>query len=363
MVLNILRALFVLLSGAVGWFYVTRPERIFGEYTWLAMAACLCVAVVFVCIDILSPRRKLMIFSGTFFGMIVGILTAYALSFVASMLVDQIIQLDPNAADFFATKARHDTLIQAITLLVGVVCCYLAISFIMQTKDDFRFIIPYVEFTKQTRGTRPIVLDTNILIDGRIADIVGSGILEGQLIVPQFVLNELQAVADSADRQKRNRGRRGLDVLGALRNSRKVEVVLYEGSVHLAEMKLPVDQQLMELARELNCRVLTNDFNLSKVAQLSGVDVININDLATAMKPVVLPGETLNVRITKAGEGSGQGVGYLEDGTMVVVEGARALVNQEVSFVVTNALQNTAGKMVFGRLSDAEGAPTKRTRD
>jgi uncharacterized protein YacL len=360
MVLNILRALFVLLAGAVGWFYVTRPEQPFGDFTWLAMAVCVCVAVFFVCIDILSPRRKLMIFSGTFLGLIVGILTAYALSYVVQMMVDQFIQLDPTATNYFALKIRHDTIVQAVTLLVGVVCCYLSISFIMQTKDDFRFIIPYVEFTKQTKGARPILLDTNILIDGRISDIVASGILEGQLVVPQFVLNELQAVADSGDKLKRNRGRRGLDVLANLRNSRKVDVIFYDGSGHLTERKLPVDQQLMELAKELNGRVLTNDFNLNKVAQLSNVDVININDLATALRPVVLPGETLRVRIVKPGEGAGQGVGYLEDGTMVVVENARASLNQEVQFVVTNALQNSAGKMVFGRMVDSESNPQQR---
>jgi uncharacterized protein YacL len=238
-----------------------------------------------------------------------------------------------------------------INMLVGVISCYLSISFILQTKDDFRFVIPYVEFSKQTKGARPMLLDTSVLIDGRINDVAATGILESQLIVPRFVLHELQAVADSSDKLKRNRGRRGLDMLAKLQGTEHADVILYDS--HTREESTEVDQRLVALAKELNGRILTNDFNLNKVAQLRGVDVVNINDLANALKPVVLPGERMMVRLVKPGETPGQGVGYMEDGTMVVVEQGRNHLNEEVEFVVTSALQTSAGRMIFGRMPDS----------
>jgi uncharacterized protein YacL len=346
MILHILRALFVLLMGAIGWFFVQQPSRPFGDYPELAMAIALVVAVLFVSIDVLAPRKKLAIFSGTILGLVVGITVAYALSFVVQLVVARTMDWTKFGATGDSRSA--EAIINFINLMVGIVCCYLAISFVMQTKDDFRFIIPYVEFSKQMKGARPILLDTSVLIDGRIADITNTGILESQLVVPRFVLQELQTVADSGDKLKRNRGRRGLDVLAKLQQNKRSEVVLYEASRE--EGILDVDQRLVNLAKELAARVLTNDFNLNKVAQLRGVDVININELANALKPVVLPGEKMNVRLLKPGEEAGQGVGYLEDGTMVVVEHGRPHLNEEVEFTVTSVLQTSAGKMIFGRM-------------
>ena len=353
MILHVLRALFVLLMAAAGWFYISHPGLVGGG--WIAFPVAVGLSLLFVAIDVLSPRRKLAIFAGTFFGLVVGLTIAYGLSFAIGLLVDQFnsITTRPLQAEQLAA-AR-----QFITLIVGIVCCYLAISFILQTKDDFRFIIPYVEFTRQAKGARPILLDTSVLIDGRISDIVETGVMESQMIVPHFVLEELQAVADSGDRLKRNRGRRGLDVLARIRGSRRAEVVLYESPQEQAEGG--VDQKLVQLAKSLNGRVLTNDYNLNKVAQLSGVDVININDLAAALRPVVTPGEKMRVLLTKPGEEAGQGVGYLEDGTMVVVEHARPLVNEEVEFIVTRALQTSAGRMIFGRLgNETTSVPPRR---
>ncbi len=354
MVLHILRALFVLLMGAVGYAFIQNSVQMWDSRTWLAMACSLSVAVLLVCIDIISSRRKLALFSGTFVGLLVGVAIAYALSFVVNLLVELLAPSSLNNAQISATK-------DYINLLVGVTAVYLSISFILQTKDDFRFLVPYVEFTKQTKGARPILLDTSVLIDGRINDIAGSGILESQLIVPRFVLHELQAVADSPDRLKRNRGRRGLDVLTKLQANARVEVILYDSSVReSAEPKAEVDQQLMALADELSARVLTNDFNLNKVAQLRGVDVININDLAAALKPVMLPGEKMRVRLLKPGEESGQGVGYLEDGTMVVVEQGRGHLNEDVELTVTNVVQTSAGRMIFGRLLESPAGASER---
>jgi uncharacterized protein YacL len=348
MVLIVLRALFVLLMAAVGWFYVESPAQPFGDSTWLAMAIALIVGTFLVCIDILAPRKKLVIFSGTFFGLLIGILIAYALSFVVQLLGDQFLaRVVVRSAT--QLKSSRDALVSFVDIMVGVACCYLAISFILQTKDDFRFIIPYVEFSKQTKGARPILLDTSVLIDGRIADIAATGILESQVVVPQFVLDELQQVADSADKLKRGRGRRGLDVVAKLRAMTQVDVILLDTSARAGDANADVDQKLTDLAKSMNARVLTNDFNLNKVAQLRGVIVINVNELANALKPVVLPGEKMSVRIQKPGEEAGQGVGYLEDGTMVVVEQGRGYIDQEIEFTVTNTRQTVAGRMIFGR--------------
>jgi uncharacterized protein YacL len=348
MILYVLRALFVLLMAAVGWFYLSRPDQI--GHGWVAMPVALALAVFFVGLDVLSPRRKLAVFAGTFFGLCVGIAIAYALSFAVKLLVDQYVAISPKALK----PAEIIAFYEFANLIVGIVCCYLAISFVLQTKDDFRFIIPYVEFSKQTKGARPILLDTSVLIDGRIVEIAGTGLLESQLVVPHFILDELQMVADSADRLKRNRGRRGLDMLAALQGTPKADVVLYESP---RDEEGTADQRLMHLARGLGARVLTNDYNLNKVAQLSGVDVINLNDLAGALRPVALPGDKMRVRVVKPGEESGQGVGYLEDGTMVVVEQARPHIDEEIEFVVTRALQTSAGRMIFGRMS-GEPSPT-----
>jgi uncharacterized protein YacL len=363
MVLSILRALFVLLMGAVGWFYIQDRSQILGDYTWLLMAGSLALGVLFVCIDILAPRRKLAIFSGTIGGLVVGILIAYGLHFVVDLVIEQQWQPSPTLSDEqISSFNNHIRAVESfVNILVGVTSCYLAISFILQTKDDFRFIIPYVEFSKQMKGSRPILLDTSALIDGRIADIAATGILDYQLIVPRFVLLELQGVADNADALRRKRGRRGLDVLSRLQHTPGTEVVLYDSSGRDAAVEGGVDQKLMALAKELNARVLTTDFNLNKVAQLRGVDVLNVNDLANALKPAVLPGERMTVRIMKEGEEAGQGVGYLDDGTMVVVDQGRAHMNQEVEFTVTSALQTSAGKMIFGRVA-AEVSPRKGQR-
>ena len=356
MILTLLRALFVLLLGAAGWFVLKQdpehmPETV-ARHAWLSMAISLTIGVFVICVDILAPRKKISIFSGAFFGMVVGLLVAWALSFVVSLLVDQYASMVG-----ITESVSIRPLAQYANVIVGIVCCYLAISFIMQTKDDFRFVIPYVEFAKQTKGTRPVLLDSSVLIDGRIVDVAATGIIDSRLIVPQFVIDELQKIADSADRLKRNRGRRGLDVVQKLRSTPKVDVVLYDSSGRdIGDKDAGVDQLLMYLALDLNARVLTNDFNLNKVAELRGVSVINVNDLATALKPVVLPGERMFVRIVKAGDSAGQGVGFLDDGTMVVVENARELVDQEVDVAVTNAVQTKAGRMIFARI-DLPGEP------
>ena len=190
------------------------------------------------------------------------------------------------------------------------------------------------------------ILDTSVIIDGRIADICETGFLDGTLVIPQFVLKELQLVADSADSLKRNRGRRGLDILQKIQKMSGVDVTISD--IDFPEVR-EVDLKLIELGRTLQGKIVTNDFNLNKVAQLRGVEVLNINELANALKPVVLPGEFMKVFILKEGKEYNQGVAYLDDGTMVVVDNARRMISKNIDIVVTSVLQTTAGKMIFGR--------------
>lgn len=190
------------------------------------------------------------------------------------------------------------------------------------------------------------ILDTSVIIDGRIADVCDTGFIDGTLVIPQFVLKELQLVADSGDSLKRNRGRRGLDILQKIQKMSGVEVLISD--VDFPEVK-EVDLKLIELARTLDAKIVTNDFNLNKVAQLRGVSVLNVNELANSLKPVVLPGEIMKVFILKEGKEYSQGVAYLDDGTMVVVDNARKMISKTIDIVVTSVLQTTAGKMIFGR--------------
>jgi uncharacterized protein YacL len=234
----------------------------------------------------------------------------------------------------------------------------------------FLVIMPYIGFLVGTRkyewldpgflssflreessGRSYKILDTSVIIDGRISDICDTEFIEGNLVVPQFILKELQLVADSADSVKRQRGRRGLDVLDQLQKSSRVSVVITE--VDFPDIK-DVDSKLIELAKHMDAKIITNDFNLNKIAQLQGVAVLNINELANALKPVVLPGEMINVFILKEGKEKDQGVAYLDDGTMVVVDNSRKMIGQNVEITVTSVLQTTVGKMIFGRYNEEE---------
>ncbi|MCA9051734.1 MAG: PIN/TRAM domain-containing protein, partial [Planctomycetaceae bacterium] len=234
----------------------------------------------------------------------------------------------------------------AVQMLIGAVICYSLVSFLLQTRGDFRFIIPYVEFVKEMKGRKPYVLDTSVIIDGRIADVVETQILESQLVVPDFVLREVQDIADSSDKNRRARGRRGLEVLAILQKSPHTDVRLHETS--RADFRsTAVDHKLVELAKLLRGGVITNDFNLNKVASVQGIPVINLNDVANALRPRFIPGERLKLKIIKEGEGPGQGVGYLDDGTMVVCEGAANMLGKDIDSIVTSVLQSSAGRMIF----------------
>lgn len=340
MLFHVLRVLFILILAGIAARVMdseVRPEWLPAPLFILLFLA---FGVVVVIVDILIPRKSLTALSGVFFGLVAGMVAAYGISQVVDLVIVQ-------------TEETQIQLANTVKFVLGVICCYFAISFIIQTKDDIRFIIPYVEFSKQKKGGRPVILDTSVIIDGRIADIVETRIIESELILPRFVLHELQTVADSADKLKRNRGRRGLDMLNKLQSSKFVDIKILDVEFSGDAQHETVDQKLVSLAQQLDGRVMTNDYNLNKVARLRGVDVININDLTNALKPVVLPGEKMVVKIVKPGEETDQGVGYLEDGTMVVAGGGRGHIGEDIDITVTSVLQTSAGRMIFGKTEEA----------
>jgi uncharacterized protein YacL len=240
-----------------------------------------------------------------------------------------------------------------IKLAIGISLCYLATSIVLTTKDDIRLVIPYVEFSKQLRGVRALLVDTSILIDGRVAALCDGGFFNAPLIIPRFVIDELQTLADSSDKLKRARGRRGLAMLGELQENPNADMSLDSSDVEGHS----VDHKLITLAQRHEMRILTTDHNLQKVAEIRGIQVMNLNDAAAALKAHAVPGDHLQVEISKPGEASGQGVGYLPDGTMVVVEGAGGAIGRTVPVSVTNSLQTNAGKMIFARVDDAGASP------
>lgn len=304
-----------------------------------AFATIMAIGILAVVIDVLIRNKEITTVSAVYFGLLLGLSLGTLFSTA----------LIPIMHEYFPPR-YSEQLDQVVRFLIIVLCCYISMSTLLQTKDEFRFIIPYVEFAKQVKGTKALLLDTSVIIDGRIADICDTRIIDTKLIVPKFVLQELQGIADSSDKLKRNRGRRGLDMLKRMQNNTKIELQMHEGDLPQVRELHKVDERLVALAKVLDARVVTNDYNLNKIAQLQGVEVINLNEVANALKSVALPGEMMTVRLVKQGDQLGQGVGYLDDGTMVVVEQGRAYIGQEIGITVTSVLQTPAGRMVFGRV-------------
>src|SRR5262245_23794317 len=344
MALNFLRAVFAVVAVGVATLLLTT--FLYGQappwLPWVLFAATLALASLVVLLDLLIPKKPIELISAVYFGLVVGMFLTYVMMLMLTPL------LPSEEEGHWAVILRR-----SVPLMIGMALCYLCISLLIQTKDDFRFIIPYVEFSKEVKGLKPYVLDTSVVIDGRIADLVETNVLDNQLIMPRFVLGELQGIADSADKLRRARGRRGLDILNRLRNNQNIDLKIYDRE--LPEMDgQPVDMKLVLLAKHLEGKIVTGDYNLNKVARLHNVDVINLNDIANSLKPVFLPGEMLMVRIVKPGEEVGQGIGYLDDGTMIVVEGARDHIGKEVNVNVTSVLQTSAGRMIFGKNANAQ---------
>ncbi len=304
-----------------------------GWSTVALVAFSLAGAVVF--IDAVTTRKKISALISIFLGLVIALLATYAMGKIIDLLA-QIYDI------------RSSGLIATSKILIGIGLAYLSIITILQTQDDFRLVVPYVEFTKQLRGARPIVADTSSLIDGRIADLASTGILQSPIVVPAFVIAELQLLADQGDGGKRARGRRGLDIVARLQRTPGLDV-----SIDQAPMPgQGVDQMLIELAIRLDAMILTGDTGLSRVASIQGVRTLNLNDVANAVKPTLLAGDRVTVRLVKPGEQPGQGVGYLDDGTMIVAEDGRAMVGQTVSLTVVTMLQTSAGRLIFARVGD-----------
>jgi len=237
-----------------------------------------------------------------------------------------------------------------LTVSLAIVLCYVSVVALESVKEQANFYFPSStsNSTVDTRGYRPKLLDTNVIIDGRIADVCRAGFVEGPILVPKFILEELQQIADSSDSLKRARGRRGLEILNQMQKEMDLQVSELADDDSTEE----VDARLVKLARQVDGAIITNDYNLNKVAGLQGVDVLNVNELANALKPVVLPGEEMRVTIIKEGKEKEQGIGYLDDGTMIVVEGGRRRLDETLAVNVTSVLQTVQGKMIFAKIKE-----------
>jgi uncharacterized protein YacL len=290
-------------------------------------------ATLIILLEMVMKRFSIRNLSAAVFGLIFGFFMAWVLTSVMKLI--------PMSIQLFSS-------LQIILILIF---CYLGMVIAMRGKDEFNLIIPYVKFVRQDKKDDIVLLDTSVIIDGRIADIFHTHFIEGRIVIPRFVLKELQQVADSQDSLKRNRGRRGLDVLNKIQKAPGLDVRIQEED--FPEVK-EVDGKLVKLAKLLGAKIFTNDFNLNKVAELQGITVLNINELANALRPVVLPGETMEVRVSKEGKEYNQGIAYLDDGTMVVIDNSKHMIGQVVKVVVTSVLQTSAGRMIFARLEDAQ---------
>jgi uncharacterized protein YacL len=323
-----LRAVFVLLLAITGFWL--QP---FGLGRWYGAMVGAAVGAALVVFEQQVRRVSLKRLIGATVGSIVGILAAYLMSLVLGH-----------------AGAGSSTVVPFVEIALLATTTYLGLAVGASKGESLNLSALGGLFGSESAGAAALkLLDTSVIIDGRIADIAESGFLDGTLAIPQFVLRELQMVADSSDALKRNRGRRGLDVLQRIQKLPGLKVEILEDDFPAVR---EVDLKLIELAKLRECKIVTNDFNLNKVAQLRGVEVLNINELANALKPVVLPGETMRVFILKEGKEYSQGVAYLDDGTMVVVDNARKMISRTIDITVTSVLQTTAGKMIFGRFDE-----------
>ncbi len=322
-----IRLIFVIIVAGVC--YVLRPFGL-APVPDVVLGFAIGLAVVFFEMRLRQVSLKRLI--GSAIGSILGIFGAYLFSLVIR-----------NSISPGSTQAFLQLMVMLLMAYVGLI--------VGANKGDLLNLSALGGiFGGEKQGKRSYkILDTSVIIDGRIADIAETGFLDGVLVIPQFVLRELQLVADSADSLKRNRGRRGLDILQRIQKIATLNVQIVEDDFPSIR---DVDMKLIELAKVMEGKIVTNDFNLNKVAQLQGVEVLNINELANSLKPIVLPGEAMRVFILKEGKEYNQGVAYLDDGTMVVVDNARKMIGKTVDIAVTSVLQTTAGKMIFGKFDE-----------
>lgn len=341
----VIRSLFVLACASIG-YRVGKGAGADGMLWGIVIG--MGIALLLIAVEIILGKRPIQSISAMIFGILAGS--------VMAVLFHNILQLaaTPELAVLLYLKEEEVRLVLLLSLVA--IFCYLCTMIIYKTRDRFRFIIPYVEFQKEEKGSRPILIDTSAIIDGRLPDLCEARLFDTTLVVPKFVLQELQHVADSSDRLRRNRGRRGLEMLQRMQRDERLSIQIHDGR---SARGSTVDSKIVSLASQLQARVLTCDYNLAKFAELQNVDTLNLNDMANALRPTVLPGEELPLKILRPGDEAGQGVGYLNDGTMVVIEQGRDRIGQTVNLVVTSTLQTSAGRMVFGRIRADHGGEEK----
>ena len=345
MLLFVIRVIYFVIAVASIVTFIVAPDSgapvVVKSHPYTSALLLIAVAASILIVDMLIPRKRVEVMSAIYFGLLIGVLLSYLTGLALRPVFASRDLLGPEAPQWEAL----------ISLLTFLVIPYLCVTFLLQTKDDFRFVIPYVEFSRELKAGRPFILDSSALIDGRIADLAGTHIVDSEVLVPQFILLEVQDIADSHDKVRRTRGRRGLDILKTLQQDPRLEVRVVESEPVKGKS---VDQRLIEIAKQHNGRLITNDLNLNKLAGVQGVTVVNLNDVSNALKPRFIPGEHVRIKIIKEGESLGQGVGYLDDGTMVVVDQGAKLIGEEADTVVTSVLQNSAGRMIFSKLLTAE---------
>jgi uncharacterized protein YacL len=341
--LKIVRAtFFILIATFTTLAYLQRQEGLsqgVGMQWWLPILIALLLYFGALGIDLLTPNKKTSTIVGVLVGILAGLIATLALGFIIDLAVEGWAE-QPKAVE------QLKPAVNSIKIIIGITLSYLGVSTVLQTQDDFRLVIPYVEFAKQLRGVRPILIDTSVLIDGRIADVAATGFIQAPVVVPRFVIGELQQLADSTDGMKRQKGRRGLEIVAKLQRQPRLDVTIDESVV----AGKAVDQMLVELARSMSAMVVTTDVGLARVAGIHAVPVINIHDLANALKSALVPGEPVSIKLVRQGEQATQGVGYLGDGTMVVVEDGAPQIGQVVTATVTSSLQTSAGRLIFARI-------------
>lgn len=333
--LIILRAVFVMVTVGIA-ALIINTDFVKGSPPWVPWAVLgggLALPLLVIAGDAFVRRKNLTVITAVYFGVIVGVVLTYAML----LAMGPMLPTSPTAP-----------INVWMPPVIGSVMCYICTSLLLQTQDEFRFLIPYVEFARDVKGLRPNVLDTSVIIDGRIADLAASGIFESRFVVPGFVVDELRVAADAHDRARRLRARRGLDVLDRMRSCQGIDIEVLAVS-EAATDDATEDSRVVAMARRLDGRVITTDPALVKMAAVRNVQSVNINDVAVSLKPVFVPGEAFEVRVVKAGEEPGQGVGYLEDGTMVVIEGARDKVGRTIHVTVTSTLQRSGGRLIFAK--------------
>jgi uncharacterized protein YacL len=334
----IVRSLLFLICAVSGYYFATGIS----SSPWMGLWG-ICGGLVVAGLALLMegrmkkiPLRNLL---GSFIGLILGVMIANLIS---------------NA--LFSNLSNNQQIILPLYGLLYGVCGYIGLRTGFKKGEDFH-LPGWKPFSKSLpRGENTKILDTSVIIDGRIADITETGFVEGSLLIPQFVLSELQHIADSSDPVKRTRGKRGLEVLHHIQKQVNVDVRIVDTDYPMVK---EVDTKLIELAKEVHGKIVTNDSNLNKVAELQGIEVLNINELANSLKPVVLPGEEMNVKILKEGKEMGQGVAYLDDGTMIVVDNGKRQMGRTVDVIVTSVLQTPAGRMIFARLKEEAGRESR----